>query len=110
MTQVKTFFKETPEQDEKYKAFIRKQDCVGCGVKGKSVAHHQPKRYDSTMGGKCSDYRTLPLCRPHYFRDELVSCHSEYHNTSWPFWEKRGLDVELLINTFNSKYKEKINT
>ena len=101
--EVKTFFKELPERDEKYKVWIRKQPCEKCRAVGYSVAHHQPKRGESVMGGKVSDRRCIPLCRPHYFNGELVSCHSAFHQVSWPFWGNR--DVEKIILRLNKEYE-----
>ena len=101
-----TLQKDIPIKDEDYKSYIRTRPCIGCGCTGYTVAHHQPARGNSGMGCKVSDRRCLPLCRPHYFRGELVSCHDAYHQMSWPFWEKRGIDVEQLIERLNMAYAE----
>ena len=61
-----SFWKEKPERDEKYLAWIRTLPCLECmcpaEVNGEKMidAHHIETGGTAT---KCSDYLTVPLCR-----------------------------------------------
>jgi Fe-S-cluster-containing dehydrogenase component len=66
-------------RDPKYLAYIRMQDCIGCGVRGQSVPHHarnlDPGRPTQS---KVSDYNAVPMC---------VVCHDLEH---------RGMGMDIL--------------
>jgi hypothetical protein len=107
---VKTYFKEKPERNEKYKSWIRSKPCLKCGIHPyESIttglplgidAHHENKKGYGTTGGKCSDKRAVPLCSN--------SCHTFYpdsrHETSKEeFWGK--IDIEAKIKEFNAEWE-----
>lgn len=55
-----------PARDKKYLAFIRSLPCLVCQRPGPSDPHHEQEKGHGTMAGKCSDYRTVPLCHTHH--------------------------------------------
>lgn len=88
--------KRKPEKDEKYRNFIRSQPCLICG--GKSQHHHESLS-GGTMGGKCDDRESLPLC--HYHHNE------ERHQ--WgreTFYKKYGIDYAYEISRLQNKFKK----
>jgi hypothetical protein len=91
--------KEKPEVNLPYRKFISGKRCSVCGKANQSIAHHQPEKGKSTMGGKTSDKRCLPLCNDH---------HNEYHHSGretfsrkYPFWQP-----EVLIRHFNAEWED----
>ena len=60
--------KKKRKEDKPYQAFIRSQPCLLCGCSG-SVHHHESLTGGS-MGSKCPDRESLPLC---------VVCHHYRH-------------------------------
>ena len=108
--EVQTFFKELPERDEKYKAFIRSKPCIvpGC-TERRTVAHHQHKEGHGGKSTKCSDYRTLPVCFWHHVGGGTYklpgAVHFDKGLSGWAFWRKYGIDVERKIELFNAEYQ-----
>jgi hypothetical protein len=65
--------KTPPARDGTYLEFIREHPCCACHSNKRSEPHHwSPKGRGGGMGAKCSDYRTVPLCRV---------CHDHFHST-----------------------------
>ena len=62
--------KNKPLKNRKYLDWVASLGCCAsmfgqrCGAP--SVAHHWIQNKDGTMGGKQSDYMTLPLCAEHH--------------------------------------------
>jgi len=64
--------KKPPERSQTYLDFIRGKSCCSCGAVKTEPHHWAPKGRGGGMGSKCSDYRTVPLCR---------KCHDYWHST-----------------------------
>ena len=64
--------KSKPDRDSDYLKFIRSKSCCSCHSKQSEPHHWAPKGRGGRMGSKCSDYRTVPLCR---------KCHDYFHST-----------------------------
>ncbi len=62
-------------KSETYLKFVRTLPCSHCG--SPAVAHHIIGIGMGCMGGKASDFHTMPLCTP---------CHAEVHKApdEWP--------------------------
>lgn len=94
---VRSFPKEKPVEDERYRAFINGKPCSVSRKPGPSVAHHQPEKGKSTMGGKCSDRRCVPLAQK--FHDEYHRIGRESFQRKYPWWKP-----EKLIERYNREY------
>lgn len=95
------------DEDPEYLAFIRTQPCIICGRTHCVAAHHQPEKGQGTMGGKCSDYRTIPLCEGidgHHRGNGTKAQPGSFHAMSWSFWDRYGVDVEAVILRYNMVY------
>lgn len=92
--------KEKPERNEAYLAFIRGKPCSVTGKHGQSVAHHHPKHGHSTMGGKCSDFRALPITQ--HLHDEYHRIGRTSFQRKYPHWRP-----EELIARFNREWELK---
>ncbi len=91
-------------EDPDYLEWIESLCCMLCGLKGKgfkkgkSDAHHIPKKGHGTMSGKCDDKRAVPLCWDQ---------HREYHDDGRDTFAKTyNLDYEAIIEGLNSIYEE----
>lgn len=79
-----------PDEDDAYKAFVRRHPCIGCNDPADD-AHHWARRGQKGMGRKPSDYQTVPLCR---------RCHDRFHDTGQlPNRERDG----SLLNAMGSR-------
>jgi len=84
------------KRDNKYLEFIRMFPCRICGTVIDIVAHHIPEDMKGSVGMKCSDYRTVPLC---------VICHSKVHNKGKGIWRRTGIDIEIYIQAYRKIYE-----
>lgn len=86
--------KTKPWRSPRYLAWVRSQPCASCG-RPATDAHHENEPGQGTLGGKCGDERTIPLCR---------ECHDLRHllgrGVLW--W----LDVEAVILRLNWQWVE----
>lgn len=80
--------KSPPYRSLSYLTWVRAQPCVVCGTTLGVEAHHQPREGHGSTGAKCSDKRTIPLCRFDHRR----------HHDSRPFaraWLEECIDLTL---------------
>ena len=59
------------------------------------------------MGGKCSDYRAIPLCggiNGHHSGNGTKVQPGSYHTIGPPFWKRYGVDIEAVIVQLNAEY------
>ena len=64
--------KDSPVRSRVYLAWVRARACQWCRARPPSEASHHPKRGHGSIGAKCCDLRTLPLCH---------ECHRSMHQT-----------------------------
>lgn len=95
---MKSFWKEKPVEDKKYKQFIREQPCLTPGCPWPPSPHHEQEPHKGIMGGKCDDRRCVPLC---------FSCHRKRHDYGRTFYKTHNIDVEAEIIRLNKEYEEK---
>lgn len=57
-------------ESPRYLAYVRIHACCYCGASGPSEPHHW-SHHGGSMGAKCDDYRTVPLCS---------TCHRHWHD------------------------------
>lgn len=81
--------KDPPGRSEPYLAFVREHACCSCGAAGPSDPHHYaPKGQGGGMGMKCSDMRTVPLCR---------LCHDHFHSKGYVPGRFMARETHLLF-------------
>jgi len=90
-------WKEKPQRSEKYKAFIASKPCLNHRFRP-SIPHHEQEEGHGCMGGKCSDFRCLPLCH---------SCHMKRHDVGRSMYEVWGIDPEIVISQLNEEWRLK---
>lgn len=71
-----------PYRNDRYKRFIRDQECVGCR---RPAEPHHTETWGTSK--KCSDYRTIPLCR---------DCHDNAHRPGEPAFDVDKVVIALL--------------
>ena len=82
-------------RSDKYRAFIREQECCNCGIPANVTTihcHHvNGERLGKSMGGKVSDCFCIPLC---------PACHSLIHTDKEALDQKRNalLMIEIALN------------
>lgn len=82
-------------KDKRYTEYVRSLPCCITSAPGPSDPHHSDMGH-GTMGGKCSDYRQVPLA--HRLHVEL------HQHGERAFWQKWGIDVEQVIERNQAEY------
>ena len=83
--------KDKPLRSPRYLRLVADLGCCICG--GQAVAHHITGGGIGRMGGKESDFMTLPLCERHHTGDEGV-------HRDWAAWERMyGRQVTHISRT-----------
>lgn len=88
-----------PWRSEKYRRFVASLPCCRCGSP-LSNAHHENELGRSTMGGKCCDSRTLPLC---------PDCHWSRHFDGRSIWRRWDKDPEAIIQQTQAEWVRRGN-
>jgi hypothetical protein len=95
---LKTFFKDRTPKDPKYLKWIDTQPCLVCG--GQSTHHHWQEKGHGKKGGKCSDYRAVPLCFG------PTGHHEEFHRVGRDtFAASHRIDIEKEISRLLAKWQ-----
>ena len=87
---------------EKYLAFVRKHDCLMCGLPSNQlskpdnniIAHHESLGLNM-MGGKPPDSHAVPLCG---------GCHSKRHAPDWIDWNVGHVDIKMAVIKLLTEY------
>lgn len=99
-------FKTLPAEDPHYLDFIRSQPCLIC-QRPWVDPHHQTEAGQGTMGGKCSDYRAVPLCGGidgHHTGNGTKAQPGSYHVIGRALYRRYGVDVEAEIVRLNAAF------
>ena len=84
--------KSKPLRSKKYLRMVADLGCCVCG-NPESVAHHITGGGIGRMGGKESDFMTLPLCMHHHTGADGI-------HRDWREWERNhGTQVHHISNT-----------
>jgi hypothetical protein len=79
-------------ESPRYLAYVRRHACCHCGAPGPSEAHHW-SHHGGSMGAKCDDFRTVPLC---------TGCHRHWHDHGTLAGLDRVASETLFVETQNA--------
>jgi len=89
--------------DLDYQAFIRSQPCLICG--SFESQHHHESLSGGTMGGKCSDRESLPLCSICH----TWSCKSRHRLGRYSFFKYHGIpSFRKEVLKYQKLYDERV--
>ena len=83
-------------KDKSYQDYIRAQSCLICGHP--DTVHHHESLSGGSMGSKCPDNESLPLCHEHHHER-----HSMGRDT---FFKKYGINYYLAVLRYQEAYSK----
>lgn len=89
--------KETVVRSPTYRAWVRELPCECCGKAGPNECSHHPEEGHGSTASKCSDLRTLSLCR---------SCHAGHHAGRNAFTSDRYWVERRIVRTLRRYFAE----
>lgn len=98
---MKSYQKTKPIRSPKYRTFIRSQPCIICGTR-LNVRHHHESLTGGTMGGKCCDKESLPICDDHH----TISDKSVHRMGKKSFYEYWDIDYKEEILKLQRRFED----